>query len=119
MRLFDRGGSDGGAAPAPVRQLAAPEVDAGGRGHPAAGGVLDAVVEGALADEAERPAVEGLTPLGANGGRKRADRGKIEIPIGRKVTAWDTAYAAEFLLSEESTYITGQVLAVDGGRLLN
>jgi NAD(P)-dependent dehydrogenase (short-subunit alcohol dehydrogenase family) len=30
-------------------------------------------------------------------------------------TAWDTAYAALFLASDEAPLITGEVLTVDGG----
>lgn len=38
------------------------------------------------------------------------------VPLGGKMgTAWDTAYAALFLASEESAFITGVVLPVDGG----
>jgi 3-oxoacyl-[acyl-carrier protein] reductase len=37
------------------------------------------------------------------------------IPLGRKGTAEEIAYAVAFLASEEAAYITGQVLAVDGG----
>jgi NAD(P)-dependent dehydrogenase (short-subunit alcohol dehydrogenase family) len=37
------------------------------------------------------------------------------VPLGRRGTAWDTAYATLFLLSGESTFVTGQSLAVDGG----
>jgi len=43
-------------------------------------------------------------------------RAAIPIPLGRHGTAWEVAYAALFLLSGESAYITGQTLAVDGGR---
>jgi len=45
-----------------------------------------------------------------------AGRAAIPIPLGRHGTAWEVAYAALFLLSGESAYITGQTLAVDGGR---
>jgi 3-oxoacyl-[acyl-carrier protein] reductase len=38
------------------------------------------------------------------------------VPLGGHGTAWEVAYAALFLLSDESAYITGQVLTVDGGR---
>jgi NAD(P)-dependent dehydrogenase (short-subunit alcohol dehydrogenase family) len=38
------------------------------------------------------------------------------VPLGGKMgTAWDTAYAALFLASDESAFITGIVLPVDGG----
>lgn len=58
------------------------------------------------------------TPLGRKGGRQRPERNQIKIPIGRYGTSWDTAYAATFLLSGESTYITGQTIVMDGGRML-
>ncbi len=38
------------------------------------------------------------------------------VPLGRKMgTAWDVAYAALFLASDEAKFITGVVMAVDGG----
>ena len=43
-------------------------------------------------------------------------RATIPVPLGRHGTAWDVAYATLFLLSGESAFVTGQVLAVDGGR---
>lgn len=43
--------------------------------------------------------------------RRRADT----VPMGRQGTAWDIASAAAFLVSDEASYITGVVLAVDGG----
>jgi NAD(P)-dependent dehydrogenase (short-subunit alcohol dehydrogenase family) len=38
------------------------------------------------------------------------------VPLGAKMgTAWDVAYAALFLASDEAKFITGVVIAVDGG----
>jgi len=38
------------------------------------------------------------------------------VPLGGKMgTAWDTAYAALFLASDEARFITGVLLPVDGG----
>jgi len=42
-------------------------------------------------------------------------RDQVKIPAGRQGTAWEIAYAAVFLLSGESSYVTGQSLIVDGG----
>ena len=37
------------------------------------------------------------------------------VPMGRMGDAWDVAHAVLFLASDESKYITGQQLVVDGG----
>jgi NAD(P)-dependent dehydrogenase (short-subunit alcohol dehydrogenase family) len=42
-------------------------------------------------------------------------RDQVRIPAGRQGTAWEVAYGALFLLSGESSYVTGQSLVVDGG----
>jgi NAD(P)-dependent dehydrogenase (short-subunit alcohol dehydrogenase family) len=55
------------------------------------------------------------TPLGRLATRGRPSRGRTPIPLGRQGTAWEVAYAALFLLSGESSYITGHTLVVDGG----
>ena len=44
--------------------------------------------------------------------QRRADH----VPLGRQGTAWDVAHAALFLASDEAQFITGVVLAVDGGQ---
>jgi NAD(P)-dependent dehydrogenase (short-subunit alcohol dehydrogenase family) len=42
-------------------------------------------------------------------------RDQVKIPARRQGTAWEVAYGALFLLSDESAYVTGQNLLVDGG----
>jgi NAD(P)-dependent dehydrogenase (short-subunit alcohol dehydrogenase family)/uncharacterized protein (DUF1330 family) len=56
------------------------------------------------------------TGIGRDGDRNMPGRENIPVPLGRRGTAWEVAYASLFLLSNESTFITGQTLAVDGGR---
>jgi NAD(P)-dependent dehydrogenase (short-subunit alcohol dehydrogenase family) len=38
-----------------------------------------------------------------------------QVPSGRMGDAWDVAHAVAFLASDESRYITGQQIVVDGG----
>ena len=43
------------------------------------------------------------------------DQRDRSTPTGKMGDAWDTAYAALFLASDEARYITGTHLVVDGG----
>jgi len=49
--------------------------------------------------------------------RMRKDRND-RVPMKHMGEPWDIAYASLFLVSNEAKYITGQILAVDGGILL-
>ncbi len=42
-----------------------------------------------------------------------------KVPMGKMGTAWDVAYAALFLASDEAGFITGVALPVDGGQSVN
>jgi len=42
-----------------------------------------------------------------------------KVPLGRQGTGWDVANLALFLASDESSFITGECILVDGGRILN
>ncbi|NUR91146.1 MAG: SDR family oxidoreductase [Nonomuraea sp.] len=58
------------------------------------------------------------TPLGRDAARHWKHRDRVRVPLGRQGTAWEVAAVTCFLLSGESSYVTGQTLAVDGGLTL-
>jgi NAD(P)-dependent dehydrogenase (short-subunit alcohol dehydrogenase family) len=55
------------------------------------------------------------TPLGRLAAQGRPSRAGTRTPFGRQATAWEIAYAALFFTSDESVYVTAQILAVDSG----
>lgn len=64
------------------------------------------------------------TPIAANAAAQMgkeaelvADLARATLPLGQTArgTGWDIAYAALFLASDESSWVTGQVLLADGG----
>jgi NAD(P)-dependent dehydrogenase (short-subunit alcohol dehydrogenase family) len=58
-----------------------------------------------------------LTDRLAASGQAAQDRVATTVPLGRIGTPGDVAAAALWLCSDQSSFVTGTVLAVDGGRL--
>jgi NAD(P)-dependent dehydrogenase (short-subunit alcohol dehydrogenase family) len=56
------------------------------------------------------------TPMGRDASRRRADRA-VTVPFGRQGTGWEVAYAALFLISNESSYVNAHTLFLDAGHL--
>ncbi len=55
------------------------------------------------------------TPMVAHLGAEARDRRKKMVPMQVEGTAWDIAHGAVYLASDESRWVTGVMLPIDGG----
>jgi NAD(P)-dependent dehydrogenase (short-subunit alcohol dehydrogenase family) len=55
------------------------------------------------------------TPLVRGLGEEGMERRRKAVPLQTEGTAWDVAYAAVYLASDESRWVTGVMLPIDGG----
>jgi NAD(P)-dependent dehydrogenase (short-subunit alcohol dehydrogenase family) len=62
-------------------------------------------------------AIEGLTAMLGIDKAELIARRDAMVPLGAKMgDAWDVAYAALYLASDEARFVTGVALPVDGGQ---
>jgi NAD(P)-dependent dehydrogenase (short-subunit alcohol dehydrogenase family) len=57
------------------------------------------------------------TPMGQAESARRGPSRTANLPFSRQGTAWEVAYGCLYLLSNESSYVNGQSLVLDGGVL--
>lgn len=55
------------------------------------------------------------TPLVRGLGEEGRERRRRAVPLQTEGTAWDVAYAAVYLASDEARWVTGVMLPIDGG----
>jgi NAD(P)-dependent dehydrogenase (short-subunit alcohol dehydrogenase family) len=55
------------------------------------------------------------TPMVAAMGPEARERRRKASPLGTEGTGWDVGWGAVYLASDESRWVTGQVLVIDGG----
>lgn len=56
------------------------------------------------------------TPQLAKFGEEARERRRLAVPLQTEGTAWDVAWAAVYLASDESRWVTGAQLPIDGGQ---
>ena len=62
-------------------------------------------------------AIEGISSATGVPKEQLRERRDASVPLGAKMgTAWDVAYAALYLASDEARFVTGVMLPVDGGQ---
>ncbi len=57
------------------------------------------------------------TPMVAHLGPEGRERRRLSVPLKTEGTGWDVGWAAVFLASDESRWVTGVMLPIDGGFL--
>lgn len=55
------------------------------------------------------------TPMVADLGPEARERRRAATPLGTEGTGWDVGWAAVYLASDESRWVSGQTLVIDGG----
>jgi NAD(P)-dependent dehydrogenase (short-subunit alcohol dehydrogenase family) len=55
------------------------------------------------------------TPMVSSLGSEARERRRKATPLGTEGTGWDVAWGAVYLASDESRWVTGQVLVIDAG----
>jgi NAD(P)-dependent dehydrogenase (short-subunit alcohol dehydrogenase family) len=54
--------------------------------------------------------------MGRDASQRRPDRA-LTVPFGRQGAGWEVAYAALFLISNESSYVNAHTLFLDAGHM--
>jgi NAD(P)-dependent dehydrogenase (short-subunit alcohol dehydrogenase family) len=111
----------GGGAIVNMSSIAGMRGMGGGAYAPAKAGVIGMTYEHAYAHGRDNIRVNCIapghiyTPMGNQGGPEMRERRRRAGLLGAEGNAWDVAWAALFLASNESRWITGVVLPVDAG----
>jgi NAD(P)-dependent dehydrogenase (short-subunit alcohol dehydrogenase family) len=53
--------------------------------------------------------------VAGNTDAQRRENRRLSVPLETEGTAWDIGWAAVYLASDESRWVTGMLLPVDGG----